>query len=115
MAITDAQNNPQFPGVLDVEPSTVWDQRNDVVLIDVRRSEEYHGELGHIAGASLLTLDELPARWQEIPQDKDVVFVCLSGGRSARAAYFARENGCQQVYNMKGGMLAWHAQQLPVE
>ncbi len=107
--------NPDLPGVSDVLPGDVLAQKDKLVLIDVRRDDEYYGELGHVAGAKLITLDTLDTRLGEIPKDKEVVFICRSGGRSGRAAYFARENGYTQVYNMKGGMLLWNELALPVE
>lgn len=60
-------------------------------------------------------LDTLPGRMGELSSDDTLVFVCRSGGRSARAAAFALENGFTHVYNMKGGMLAWNQQGLAVE
>ncbi|MFP7753177.1 rhodanese-like domain-containing protein [Thermodesulfobacteriota bacterium B35] len=42
------------------------------LLVDVRQPREYAG--GHIAGAMLLPLSELPARIAELPPDRDIVF-----------------------------------------
>ena len=36
------------------------------MLIDVREEDEYRGELGHIAGARLIPLKELPERSAEL-------------------------------------------------
>ena len=84
-------------------------------MIDVRQPDEYTGELGHIAGTKLVVLNTLPDNLSEIPQDKTVVFVCRSGGRSAQAAAFALMKGYKEAYNMMGGMLQWNNLQLPVE
>jgi hydroxyacylglutathione hydrolase len=86
-----------------------------VVLVDVRNPVEYTGELGHIPGAQLVVLDTLPTHIDELPKDKTVVFVCLSGGRSSRATHFAKENGFSSVYNLKGGMKLWNELKLEVE
>lgn len=107
--------NPEMPGVLDVMPQDVWKNHDRLVLFDVRRPDEFTGELGHVQGANLLTLDQLEARLAEVPKDKEVVFICRSGGRSGRATHFARENGYSTVYNMKGGMLLWNELNLPTE
>lgn len=109
------QPNTEHPQVTDVTPQEVWEKREQLALIDVRREEEYLGDLGHVAGSKLITLDFLPSRLSEVPKDKPVVFICRSGGRSGRAAYFARENGYTTVYNMQGGMLLWNEVMLPVE
>ena len=115
VVFTKSQPNPEHSGLLDINPTEVWEKRNELVLIDVRRSDEYTGELGHAPGAQLLTLDQLPAKIADVPKDKDVVFLCRSGGRSGRAANFARENGYTRVYNMLGGMLLWNELSLPID
>jgi hydroxyacylglutathione hydrolase len=110
-----SQPNPDISNVRDVDPQEVNLKRDQVVLIDVRRPDEYTGELGHVAGSSLIVLDNLPQQLEEIPRDKTVVFICRSGGRSARAASFAMSEGFTSVFNMKGGMLAWKALNQEVE
>ena len=109
------QNNPEIPGVDDIDPKELWEQKDHVVIVDVRRPDEYTGELGHVPGAELMVLDSVPHRLSELPKDQTVVFVCRSGGRSARATAYARENGYTSVYNMKGGMLLWNQFGLEVE
>lgn len=107
--------NPDIPGVRDIDPKELWEQRNNVVMVDVRRPDEYTGELGHVAGAELIVLDTLPQMLGELPRDKTVVFICRSGGRSGKATAFAQDNGFTEVFNMKGGMLLWNQLGLPVE
>jgi hydroxyacylglutathione hydrolase len=109
------QRNPENPGVEDVDPKEVWEQKSQVELIDVRRPDEFTGELGHVPGSQLMVLDTLPQRLSELPKDKTVVFICRSGNRSGRAAAFAKQNGYNDVYNMKGGMLLWNDLNLTVE
>ena len=100
--------NSDLPGVQDVDPQEVHAKRSSLVVIDVRRPNEFSGELGHIPGAKLIVLDTLEQNLETIPKDQLVVFVCLSGGRSARACAFAQEHGFAQVFNLKGGMKAWN-------
>jgi rhodanese-related sulfurtransferase len=107
--------NPNLPGVTDVEPKELWEQKDRVVLVDVRRPDEFTGELGHIPGAKPMVLDMLPQTIDDLPKDKTVVFICRSGGRSAKATAFAIEQGYTDVYNMKGGMLLWNQLALPTE
>lgn len=107
--------NPHFDGVYDIGPAELLEKKAEVVMVDVRQPEEYVGELGHIAGSSLVVLDTLPDQLDTLPKDKTVVFVCRSGNRSAKAAAFAKMNGFEEVYNMQGGMLLWNELQLPVE
>ncbi len=109
------KNNPDIPGVEDIEPQELWEQKDSVFIVDVRRPDEFGGELGHVPGAQLMVLDTLPQVLGELPKDQTVVFVCRSGGRSAKASAFARDNGYANVYNMRGGMLLWNELGLQVE
>lgn len=115
VAFQKKHKNPDNPGVEDVEPREVWDQKSQLALIDVRRPDEFTGELGHVPGSQLMVLDTLPERLNELPQDQTVVFICRSGARSGRAAAFAKQNGYSDVYNMKGGMILWNELGLKTE
>jgi hydroxyacylglutathione hydrolase len=112
---TSKTGNPENPGVQDIDPKELWAKRHEVKIVDVRRPDEFEGELGHIPGAELMVLDTLPGRLPELPTDKTIVFVCRSGGRSGRASAFAMGQGLKEVYNMRGGMLLWNELSLPVE
>lgn len=107
--------NRDIPEIFDVEPSEVNELSAAVHLIDVRGEDEFIGELGHVAGSKLMVLDTVSSRIGELPKDEPIVFICRSGGRSLRAGAFAKASGCQYVFNMKGGMLAWNSSQLPIE
>ncbi len=109
------KTNPENPGVFDIEPQDLWSQRQNLVIVDVRRPDEFTGELGHIPGAQLMVLDTLPQRLQELPKEKTVVFVCRSGGRSGRATAHALSQGYKDVFNMRGGMLLWNELGLETE
>jgi rhodanese-related sulfurtransferase/DNA-binding HxlR family transcriptional regulator len=49
-------------------------RRNDVVLVDVRPTEEFHA--GHIDGALSIPLDELDQRLPELPAGSEIVAYC---------------------------------------
>lgn len=105
-------------GFWDIEPKDLkekLDSRSKVKLIDVRRPDEYVGELGHIEGSEMVTLEtEFQASLKNWSKDETIVFICRSGMRSGRAAMFAEAHGFKEVYNMKGGMIEWNASKLPV-
>lgn len=111
----NAVTNPDVPGVTDVTPDEVLQKKDQICLIDVRRPDEFHGELGHVPGANHIVLDTLPDNMDQMPRDKTIVFICRSGGRSARATQFALEEGYESVYNMKGGMLLWNEKKFETE
>lgn len=115
ISFASAQSNPQVSGVLDITPEELQSKKNQVLLVDVRRPDEYEGELGHIPGAQLMVLDTLPDRLSELPKDQTVVFICRSGGRSAQATAYAQSQGFQSVFNMQGGMLRWNELQFETE
>ena len=87
------------------------------LLLDVREEDEFTGELGHVAGARLLPLRQLAARAGELEswRQKPVVVVCRAGVRSTTAAAILTSLGFENVCNLRGGMLAWHDQGLPVD
>ena len=95
-------------GIPEVGPSDVQSHIGEVHVVDVRNDEEYIGELGHIKGSELYPLDEFPDALEHLSKNSTIVFVCRSGARSGRATQIALENGFEQVYNMRGGMIAWN-------
>ncbi len=81
-------------------------ERLDVsaVVVDVRQPDEYLS--GHVPGAVLIPLNDVPDRYGELPTDREVLVVCRSGGRSHVASEFLVANGVRAV-NVAGGTLAW--------
>ena len=84
-------------------------QNEDIVLLDVRTEEEFNGPLGHIDGALLIPLDELPDKVSQLDslKQKQIIVYCRSGNRSRYATEFLSEKGFKAV-NMLGGMKAWN-------
>ncbi len=88
----------------------------EYLLVDVRTSEEFTGELGHIKGSQLATLGpDLDAFLKNQDKSKTVLFICRSGARSGRATEQALNLGFKEVYNMEGGMMSWNEKKFPVE
>jgi molybdopterin/thiamine biosynthesis adenylyltransferase/rhodanese-related sulfurtransferase/molybdopterin converting factor small subunit len=74
-------------------------------LIDVREPHEY--EIVNI-GAELIPLATVAANSDRIDRDRKVVLHCKVGGRSAKAIRELEEKfGFTNLYNLKGGILAW--------
>ncbi len=76
-----------------------------VFLLDVRQPEEY--EEGHIPGAFLIPLPELPDRISELKGRDRIIAYCRSGRRSLAAARLIAGEMDAEVYSMDGGILAW--------
>jgi thioredoxin 1 len=49
-----------------------------------------------------------------LDKSKPVFVYCLTGGRSAKAAAYLRRTGFKEVYELKGGMMAWNGAKQPV-
>ena len=107
--------NVTYAGVPEIEPQWVDENGRSVQILDVREPKEFNAELGHIAGARLIPLGELHARFGELDRSRPVVAVCRSGARSARATLMLEQNGFPKIANLSGGMLRWRAHGLPVE
>jgi rhodanese-related sulfurtransferase/rubrerythrin len=78
-------------------------------LLDVRQPSEY--EQGHISGARLIPVKQLPDRVGELDPAKPVLAYCAVGGRSRAAAQYLSGQGFKEVYNMSGGIKAWQGRQ----
>ena len=74
-------------------------------LIDVREAHEYN--IVNIGG-ELIPLATVAANADQIDRDKKVVVHCKMGGRSAKAIRELEEKfGFDNLYNLKGGILAY--------
>jgi len=78
-------------------------------LLDVRQPKEY--EAGHLAGASLVPIRELPDRMNEFDKAKPTIVYCAVGGRSAAASQLLSGHEFREVYNLSGGIKAWEGAQ----
>lgn len=87
--------------------------RDGAAVIDVREPHEYNA--GHVPDATLIPVNTVYARREELPKDKDVIFVCALGQRSALAAEMAAAAGLTRIFNLEGGTDAWVAKGEPVE
>lgn len=76
-----------------------------VILLDVRTEEEYI--TGHIPNSTLIPLDELEERINELKDKNQKILVyCKSGRRSIIACEILETYGYTNVYNM-GGVASW--------
>ncbi len=85
----------------------------NVAVIDVREPHEYNA--GHVPNATLIPVATVFARKEELPRDKDIIFVCGVGQRSALACEMAAAAGLTRLFNLEGGTEAWVKSGQPVE
>jgi sulfur-carrier protein adenylyltransferase/sulfurtransferase len=103
----NAMNEPATPEITPTELKRRLDAGERLTIVDVREPHEW--EIGNLApqGARLIPLGDLPDRWEEIGDDAPIVLQCRSGARSERALHFLRSQGLTDLYNLRGGILAW--------
>lgn len=86
--------------------------KTPIYLLDVRSASEFKQD-GHIAGAHLIPLGDLPAKLAQVPRDRMVVCICRSGARSSAALSQLAQAGFTNIRNLSGGMMGWNRANLP--
>lgn len=74
------------------------------VVVDVREPDEY--VRGHVPGAVLIPLGQLPHRVNEVPRSGPVYVICASGKRSRTAASVLEAAGIDAI-SVEGGTDGW--------
>lgn len=87
------------------ELKTKLDKGEHVVVVDVRELHEF--EICNLPGAQLIPLGHLPEQVNKLSLTDEIVALCHTGARSARAVEFLRGLGFSRVKNLKGGIDAW--------
>jgi rhodanese-related sulfurtransferase len=101
------------PKVDTVEVTDVQKLQNEgAVVIDVREPHEWSS--GHIKGARLIPMGSLDRELSRLRPDRQVLFICHSGQRAARATDRAQQKGIKAA-NVRGGMLQWTRAGLPAK
>jgi rhodanese-related sulfurtransferase len=81
------------------------DNKEDFQLIDVRETFEY--EVSNLDGENI-PLGGILIEADKVAKDKPVIIQCRSGKRSAAAVMqLEQQYGFDNLYNLKGGILAW--------
>ena len=83
-----------------------------VFVLDVRRHEEWVEK--RLPGVTLIPMDELGDRIEDMPDDQPIYVICAVGSRSARAAEALRRAGYDAV-NVAGGTNKWVEEGRPFE
>lgn len=88
----------------------------DLYMIDVRGESEWN-DVGYIAGANWMWIDEFMANADMLPEDMEmpIVVYCASSYRGGIAAVMMSLLGYTNVRNLVGGINAWIAEGLPLE
>ncbi|MEC9141109.1 MAG: rhodanese-like domain-containing protein [Chloroflexota bacterium] len=96
------------------EAKQMLSDNSETAIIDVRNAEEYEG--GHAQNATLIPHDQVLARFEELPKNKTLLFICAKGQRSAVACEMAAAMGvpADKLFNIEDGTPGWIANNYPV-
>ena len=106
---------PGSKNALTTTQATLLINREDAVVIDVRKSEEYVA--GHLPESRNIPLSELEDRVSELDKLKDtpLIIVCQTGARSEGACTKLEKLGFSKTNNLQGGIAAWRDAGLPIK
>lgn len=98
-----------YKAVKNITPSEakkLLDEKDDILLLDVRTKREY--KLEHIKDSLLIPLSSLGEKIEaKVPAKTSTIIVyCRSGNRSSTAATKLVEMGYSNVYDL-GGIINW--------
>jgi adenylyltransferase/sulfurtransferase len=96
-----------IPQITSLELNARLEDTPGPFLLDVR--ERYEWEIGNLAGlgAHLIPFGEIQGRLGELPREGPLVVYCHVGVRSVLVVETLLAQGFQEVFNLKGGYLAW--------
>ena len=101
---------------IEICPTTTMSKiKEGAYLVDVRRNHEVEQVTFDVPNYMHIPLNELEDRIGEIPKDKEIVMVCLTGERSLKTTYFLMNNGFDKVFNMAGGIVKWATKNFPLK
>jgi rhodanese-related sulfurtransferase len=78
---------------------------DDLLLVDVREPVEY--EVARVEGSSLLPLSLFDEWAPSLDRERETVFICHHGIRSAQVCAFLSRQGFERIYNLAGGIDRW--------
>jgi rhodanese-related sulfurtransferase len=110
--------NSFLKAAFDIGPQQVvqlMSHEDDVLILDVREDKEYQQR--YIKDSIHIPLSQLSSRIDELSKYKNnnIIIGCRSGSRSGRACSMLKKKGFEKVQNLRGGMLAWEKDNLPMK
>jgi rhodanese-related sulfurtransferase len=77
----------------------------DLLLVDVREPEEF--EIARVEGARLLPMSRFNEWATKLDPERETVFICHHGIRSAQLCALLSRRGFDRIYNLTGGIDRW--------
>ncbi|NJN72195.1 MAG: rhodanese-like domain-containing protein [Limnothrix sp. RL_2_0] len=97
--------NPIQLQEIDAQTLKEWQEKENILLVDVREAVEYAGE--RIPGAILHPLSKFEPQQIQPNEGQKLVLYCQSGNRSTQAAQQYLAAGLSSVSHLKGGIPSW--------
>ena len=101
-----------YGDVTVAEASILIGDKPELVILDVRTQTEYDD--GHLEGAVLIPVQELPDRLDELDKGDELLVYCRTGNRSGTAVGILEDNGFTKIYHMNDGISTWISEGYPV-
>lgn len=101
-------------GSVDPAGATELINRKDALVLDVRPAADF--AQGHIVNARNIPLNGFAKQTGSLHKHKErpILVACRSGSQSSIACRQLRKEGFGEVYNLRGGILAWQSADLPL-
>jgi rhodanese-related sulfurtransferase len=101
-------------GNLSPQQATEKINREDAIVVDVRPMADFNK--GHILGAKNFPMNGLMKQVGQLEKHKKdpIIVSCRSGAQSSMACKQLRKAGFENVFNLRGGILAWGNANLPI-
>lgn len=80
------------------------EKRKDALVVDVR--EPFEWDYYHLDSSTLMPVETIPSRLDELPKEGTVYIICAHGVRSDMVCRYLRQRGFGNVVNVEGGMAA---------
>lgn len=104
-------------GIQEIDPHQLaaWmkNEPESFLLVDVRSANEMWQ--GMLPAAQAMPMHTIPLKMDELRSREKIVFYCRTGARSGQVCAFLRQQGVQQVLNLRGGIVDWFRHGLPIE
>lgn len=109
----NVETPPRAPELVSVEQAHKAVADPSTQFVDVRTVEEFAS--GHAVGTKNLPVESISETLGSLDKKKPVYLICRTGRRSANSAKILAEAGFTEVFDVKGGTVAWIEAGLPLE
>jgi rhodanese-related sulfurtransferase len=111
IALTGRDSSKRLPSEVSVDEGYKLSQNGGFIL-DVSTQQEW--DEYHAPNATLIPLEQLQARINEVPKDREILVVCRLGDRSQQGRDILLTAGYNAT-SMTGGLQEWYTKGYPIE